>query len=400
MKCSNRINGVGTSPVRKLIPYANGAISKGKKVYPLNIGQPDIKTPDLFFEAIRNYKTEVLKYVPSNGMPDLINAIKGYYSGYGMEYAFEEILITCGGSEALLLTLLALADAGDQVLVVEPYYANYNTIFNALEINVVAVSTKAENGFHLPAKEDIVDVIKNNPKIKAILLPNPGNPTGTVYTKDEVQLISDIAKENDIYIIADEVYREFVYEGSECVSFGTVEGIEENLIIIDSISKRYSACGARIGCIISKNKDVIAQIYKLCQSRLSVPELEQVGAAALYNTPDEYFKEVNAEYTKRRDTLYEEMSTMEGVVCSRPEGAFYSMVKLPVDDAEKFVIWLLTEFEINGETVMMAPGEGFYATPGAGINEVRIAYVLNVEDIKKAMNIIREGLKQYPGRTI
>lgn len=400
MKCSSRILGVEASPVRKLVPYANEAVKNGKKVYHLNIGQPDIKTPELFMDAVREYKKETIAYVPSNGLPELIDAVRSYYSNYGMEYAFDEVLITQGGSEALLFTLLSLLDAGDQILVVEPYYANYNTIFRSLEIDVVAIKSKSEEGFHLPSKEVIEEAVKNNPKIKAVLVTNPNNPTGTVYTKEEVKFIADVAKENDIFVIADEVYREFVYEGSECVSLGTFEGLEDNLIVIDSISKRYSACGARIGCVLSKNKEVIAQIYKMCQVRLAAPELEQIGAVALYQTPATYFEEINKEYTKRRDVLFEELRKMEGVVCFLPEGAFYTMVKLPVDNAEKFVIWLLSEFEINGETIMMAPGEGFYATEGAGVNEVRIAYVLNETDLRKAMYILREGLKQYPGRTV
>ncbi|GAA0179343.1 pyridoxal phosphate-dependent aminotransferase [Clostridium sediminicola] len=399
MKCSRRILGVEASPVRKLVPYANEAVKNGKKVYHLNIGQPDIKTPELFMDAVRKYDKDTIAYVPSNGLPELIDAVRGYYSNYGMEYAFDEVLITQGGSEALLFTLLALLDVGDQVLVVEPYYANYNTIFRALEIDVVAIKSKSEEGFHLPSKEVIDEVIKNNPKIKAALVTNPNNPTGTVYTKEEMKLITDVVKENDIFVISDEVYREFVYEGSECASLGTMEGLDQNLIIIDSISKRYSACGARIGCVLSKNKEVISQIYKMCQVRLAAPELEQIGAIALYQTPQTYFKEINAEYTRRRDVLFEELNKMEGVVCFLPEGAFYTMVKLPVDDAEKFVIWLLSEFEIDGETIMMAPGEGFYATEGAGVNEVRIAYVLNEKDLRKAMHILGEGLKQYPGKT-
>lgn len=400
MKCSSRILGVEASPVRKLVPYANEAVKNGKKVYHLNIGQPDIKTPESFMDAVKKYNKDTIAYVQSNGLPELIDAVRNYYSNYGMEYAFDEVLITQGGSEALLFTLLALLDAGDQVLVVEPYYANYNTIFRALEIDVVAIKAKAEEGFHLPPKEVIEEAVKNNPKIKAILITNPNNPTGTVYTKDEVEFLADVAKENDVFVISDEVYREFVYEGHECVSLGTLKGLEENLIIIDSISKRYSACGARIGCVLSKNKEVIVQIYKMCQARLAASELEQIGAVALYKTGKTYFEEVNKEYTKRRNVLFEEMQKMEGVVCFLPEGAFYTMVKLPVDNAEKFVIWLLSEFDIDGETIMMAPGEGFYATEGAGVDEVRIAYVLNESDLRKAMHILREGLKKYPGRTV
>lgn len=398
MNYSSRITSVESSPVRKLIPVADKAKAKGKKVYHLNIGQPDIKTPKAFFEAVRNFSGDILTYSPSNGIPEMIDAVIPYYRNYNMELSREDILVTNGGSEALLFTLMSLFDKGDDIVVPEPFYANYYTMFKVLEINVVPISTRVEDGFHLPSKSEIEKIITE--KTKAILISNPGNPTGTAYTREEMNTIAAIAKEKNLFIISDEVYREFVYDDLDYASFGTIKEIEDKVIIIDSVSKRYSACGARVGLIVSKNKEFIAQAFKLCEVRLSVAELEQVGAAALYKTPQSYLEEVNQEYKKRRDIVFEALSSMEGVVCRKPEGAFYYMAKLPVDDAEKFVIWLLEEFDINGETLMMAPANGFYATEGRGVDEVRIAYILNETDLSKAMEILKEALKKYPGRVI
>lgn len=398
MNYSSRITSVESSPVRKLIPVADKAKAKGKKVYHLNIGQPDIKTPKAFFEAVRNFSGDILTYSPSNGIPEMIDAVIPYYRNYNMELSREDILVTNGGSEALLFTLMSLFDKGDDIVVPEPFYANYYTMFKVLEINVVPISTRVEDGFHLPPKSEIEKIITE--KTKAILISNPGNPTGTAYTREEMNAIAAIAKEKNLFIISDEVYREFVYDDLDYASFGTIKEMEDKVIIIDSVSKRYSACGARVGLIVSKNKEFIAQAFKLCEVRLSVAELEQVGAAALYKTPQSYLEEVNQEYKKRRDIVFEALSSMEGVVCRKPEGAFYYMAKLPVDDAEKFVIWLLEEFDINGETLMMAPANGFYATEGRGVDEVRIAYILNETDLLKAMEILKEALKKYPGRVI
>lgn len=397
MKFSDRITAMECSPIRKLIPYANKAKERGKKVYPLNIGQPDIVTPRQFFDAVKNVNCEILTYSPSNGIPELIDAVIPYYRNYDMEFSKDDILVTNGGSEALLFTLMSLFDKGDDIVIPEPFYANYKSMFQVLEINVVPISTKVEEGFHLPSKAEIEKVI--TPKTKAILISNPGNPTGTAYTRDEINTLASVAKEKDIFIISDEVYREFVYDDLDYASFGTIKDIEDKVIIIDSISKRYSACGARVGLIVSRNKEFMGNAFKLCEVRLSVAELEQIGAAALYKTPQNYLKEVNVEYKKRRNIVFEALSNMEGVVCRKPEGAFYYMVKLPVDNAEKFVIWLLEEFDIDGETLMMAPADGFYATEGRGIDEVRIAYILNESDLLKSMNILKEGLKKYPGRT-
>lgn len=393
MYLSKRIKSVETSPVRKLGPYAAVAIEKGKKVHYLNIGQPDVKTPKEFFNAIKAFDEEVLGYAPSQGTNGLIDEIINYYKRFNIEYSRKDVLITNGGSEALLFALTTLCDAGDDILMAEPYYANYNSFFKMLEINVSAVRTYAEDGFHLPSIEEIEKAITK--KTKAILISNPGNPTGTVYTEDEMERIAELAKKHDFYIISDEVYREFTYGGRKAISFATFKGIEDRIILVDSISKRYSACGARIGCLISKNKEFIEEVYKLCQMRLAVPMLEMIGAEALYKVEQKYFDEVNKEYERRRDFIYKELMTMDGVVCSEPEGAFYTVAKLPVDDAEEFVIWLLSEFDIDGETVMMAPAEGFYSTPGLGRNEVRICYALNIESLKKAMNILREGISAY-----
>ena len=396
MKFSNRITSMQASPIRRLVPYAEKARKAGKKVYPLNIGQPDIKTPPAFFEALGNFDKEVLAYDVSQGNPELIKAISNYYKTYNMDFQDDEILMTNGGSEALLFAIIATCDAGDEVLVPEPFYTNYNGFASAVNVTVDGITTKAEEGFHLPKKEDLVKKIK--PNTKSIILSNPGNPTGVVYTKDELKMLVDICIEHNLFILADEVYREFVYDGLEYISLGNFKEAEDRVIIIDSVSKRYSACGARIGSIASKNKDLIQEILKLCQGRLCVPTIEQIGAIELYKTPTDYFKEVNEEYTKRRDIVYGALQKMDGVICKEPKGAFYVSVKLPVDNAEKFIIWCLEEFDYNGETLMMAPLEGFYSTPGIGEDEARIAYILNTEELQKAMTVLDKALQAYPGR--
>ena len=396
MKFSNRITSMQASPIRRLVPYAEKARKAGKKVYPLNIGQPDIKTPPAFFEALGNFNKKVLAYDGSQGNPELIKAISNYYKTYNMDFQDDEILITNGGSEALLFAIIATCDAGDEVLVPEPFYTNYNGFASAVNVTVDGITTKAEEGFHLPKKEDLVKKIK--PNTKSIILSNPGNPTGVVYTKDELKMLVDICIEHNLFILADEVYREFVYDGLEYISLGNFKEAEDRVIIIDSVSKRYSACGARIGSIASQNKDLIQEILKLCQGRLCVPTIEQIGAIELYKTPTDYFKEVNEEYTKRRDIVYGALQKMGGVICKEPKGAFYVSVKFPVDNAEKFIIWCLEEFDYNGETLMMAPLEGFYSTPGIGEDEARIAYILNTEELQKAMTVLDKALQAYPGR--
>lgn len=396
MKFSARIQSMQSSPIRKLIPFADEAKAKGKKVYHLNIGQPDIVTPPGFLKAIKGFTQDVIAYSTSQGNLELIDAIRKYYEGYGMHYERGNIIITNGGSEALMFSFMALCDPGDEILIPEPFYANYNAFAAAVNVKVKPITTKAEEGFHLPSKSEISKLV--TPHTKAILISNPGNPTGVIYTIDEMKMLAEVAKEKDIFIVADEVYREFVYDGLDYTSFGNFKEIEDRVILIDSVSKRFSACGARIGCIVSKNTDLIAQVMKLAQGRLCVPTLEQVGAAALYSTPNSYLKDVNKEYQSRRDILYEGLKSMPGVICEEPKGAFYVVAKLPVDDAEKFVIWMLKKFDVDGETVMLAPAEGFYATPGLGRNEARLAYVLKKEDLSKAMNILKSGLEAYPGR--
>ena len=381
------------SPIRKLAPYAVAAKKSGKKIYHLNIGQPDILTPPAFMETVTNYSEKVLAYSPSEGMPELIQSIIQYYKGYEIDFEENEILITNGGSEALQFSIIAIADAGDEILVPEPFYANYNSFCSAVDVNIVPVTCRAEEGFHLPPKSYIEGLI--NPKTKAIMVSHPGNPTGVVYTKEEVKLLCEIALEHNLFIISDEVYREFVYDGLEFFSFANVKETEDRVVIIDSISKRFSACGARIGCIASKNKQLIAQILKLCQSRLCAPTLMQIGAIQLYNTQENYFKSVNKEYEKRRDIIYQSLNNIPNVICRKPTGAFYVIAKLPIEDAEDFSIFLLKDFSINNETVMLAPAKGFYSTPGLGNDEVRIAYILKEEDLISAMEILNKGLIQY-----
>ncbi|MGL6113621.1 MAG: pyridoxal phosphate-dependent aminotransferase [Cetobacterium sp.] len=396
MQLSSRVLQLKTSPVRKLVPYAEKALENGKTIYHLNIGQPDIETPEEFYEAINNFKEKTLKYSHSAGLVELREEIQKYYKDLNLDYGLDEILVTVGGSEALLFTLISLFDEGDEILIPEPYYANYNSFYDLLNIKVVPIKTKGENGFHLPSKEEVQKLVTS--RTKAIMFSNPGNPTGIVYRKDELDMLNEISKENNLFIISDEVYREFTYGENEAISFGSYKDAEDRVIIIDSISKRYSACGARIGAIISKNKEFMNSIYKLCQARLSAPTLDMVGAAALYRINKSYFVPVKAEYQKRRDILFTELSTMEGVRAAEPEGAFYSVVKLPVENAEEFCIWLLEHFHIENETVMLTPAEGFYQTEGLGKDEVRISYALKEEALKKSMNILREGLIKY--RTI
>lgn len=393
MYFSNRVISMQSSPIRKLVPYATAAKEKGIKVYHLNIGQPDIKTPKGFFDAVNTFNSDVLEYAVSQGLPELIDAMIDYYATYDMNFEKDEILITNGGSEALLFSMMAICDPGDNILVPEPFYTNYNGFSSCVNVFVKPITTHPENGFHLPNKEEICSKIDKN--TKAILISNPGNPTGTVYTKEEVHMLADIAKENNLWIIADEVYREFVYDNLDYISFGNIEEIKDRVIIVDSVSKRYSACGARIGSLACKNKEFIAQVLKLCQGRLCVSTLDQIGSIELYKTPNTYFKKVNEEYEKRRDVLYSELMKVEGVICKKPTGAFYILAKLPIENAEDFVIWMLNEFDVDGETVMACPAEGFYGTEGLGKSEIRLAYILNENDLKKAANILKEGLEKY-----
>lgn len=393
MKLSNRMNEMGISPIRKLVPYSNKAKEKGIKIYHLNIGEPDIKTPKEYINAIRLYNEDILGYSKSNGLDELIIEISDYYKKYNMSFEKEDILITNGGSEALLFSLLSVCDENENILVFEPYYTNYSNIAHIANVNFNTVTTRIDDNFSLPSKEEIVKNIDEN--TKAILISNPSNPTGYVYSKTELNMLAQIAIENNLWIISDEVYREFVYDNYEYSSFGKIEEILDRLIIVDSISKRFSACGARIGCILSKNEEIISSVLKLCQSRLAVATLEQVGAAALYKVEQEYLENVNQEYERRRNILYKELKDITGVKCTMPKGAFYMIVELPVDDAEKFTIWMLEEFNLNNETVMLCPAKSFYKSKGMGIKEVRIAYVLCEKKLKKCANLIKEGLLEY-----
>jgi aspartate aminotransferase len=393
MKLSKRITEMKQSPIRKYYVYANKAKAQGKKVYYLNIGQPDIKTPKAFMDAISKFDEDVLEYAPSEGIPELIEAILGYYKRYGMNYDKEEVLITNGGSEALIFIMYCILNVGDEVIMPEPYYTNYVTFISMADGIVKPLTTKAENGYHYADKKRIEAVI--TPKTKAFVIGNPGNPTGNVLTREEIRMICDLAKEHDFFIVADEVYREFIYDGNEMTSFGQYEDVADKVIIVDSVSKRFSACGARIGSIITKNADLFSNLLKLAQGRLSCSTLDQVGSVALYNLEPSYFDEVKTEYEHRRNVVYDELCKIEGIVCEKPSGAFYITCKLPVEDAEDFLIWMLETFDDNGETVMFAPAEGFYSTPGLGRSEIRIAYVLKEEDMIRAIEIIRLGLEAY-----
>ncbi len=393
MKFSSKIEQCNLSPIRKFYPYTVEAKKKGKKIYQLNIGQPDIKTPEAFFEAVKSFNAPVLEYAPSPGIPEMVQAIQKYYKGIGIDYAESDIVVTTGGSEALQIVLNCILDNGDEIIIPEPFYPNYNTFVKATGANIRPLTTSVEEGYRYAVREKIEACINEN--TRAIMFTNPGNPTGVVLTQEEMRLIADIAKEHDLFVIGDEVYREFVYGGEKLASMGHFEDIEDRVIIIDSVSKRFSACGARIGTIITKNKELQQHVMKFCQARLSVPTLDQIASAALYGVPSNYFDEVREEYKRRRDTIYAKLSQIDGVVCKEPQGAFYVMAKLPVVDAEEFLVWLLTEFDDNGETVMFAPGGGFYATPDCGKNEVRLAYVLNQKDLERAMDLLALGIKKY-----
>jgi aspartate aminotransferase len=393
MNLNKRVQNLKPSAIRKLLPFAAEAKKNGKKVYHLNMGQPDISTPEEFFQALKNYNTEIVSYAPSSGHPELISEVIKYYSDLSINYDTENIFVTNGGSEAFAFALMSICNELDEVLMPEPYYSNYNTYMQLYNIKSIPIKTKSEDGFHLPSKSEIEKLI--TPRTKAILVSNPGNPTGTVYTEDEVRMLADIACENNIFIISDEVYREFVYDKHPYLSFAALDYIKENLILIDSISKRFSTCGARIGFLLTKNKELQAAFFQLCQARLAAPIVEQVAATALYQTPKSYLESVIDEYAQRRNLVYECLSTMEGVVCKKPEGAFYIMATLPVDNAETFIKWMLLDFNYCNETLMLAPAYGFYSTDGLGLNQVRIAYVLNQDDLKQSMKILSEALKEY-----
>ena len=393
MKFSSKALRCQQSPMRKFHPYAVAAAAAGKKIYHLNIGQPDIQTPPQLFEAVRSFHEATLAYAPSPGIPALIDAICSYYARIGVTLDAGNVLVTTGGSEALQIACNCILDDGDEIIIPEPFYPNYHTFVTTAGATIHPLHTKPEEGYFFADRAKIEACI--TPHTRAILVTNPGNPTGTCLTRDEMKMILDVAVEHDLYLIADEVYREFAYETGELLSFLQFGYGYENLILIDSVSKRFSACGARIGCLISRNVEFMAQALKYCQARLSVATLDQVAAAALYSVGPEYFAAVREEYHRRRDTVVRKLHEIPGVVCECPKGAFYLMAALPVDDAEKFQQWLLEEFDDHGDTVMFAAGGPFYATPGKGLNEIRIAYVLKQADLERAMDLLALGIQKY-----
>lgn len=393
MRISAKMERCGLSPMRKFHPAAVAAEAKGKTLYHLNIGQPDIATPSAFFESVRTFNAPVLEYAPSAGIPVLIEAIQKYYDKLDMHFDASEIYITNGGSEALMMVMAAILDDGDEILIPEPFYPNYNTMVNLTGGKIHPIHTTPEEGYHYADRTKIEKEI--NAHTRAIMVTNPGNPTGVVLTPEEMRLIVDIAKENDLFVIGDEAYREFVYGGEPLQSLGQFAHAAKNVIVVDTVSKRFSACGARIGCVISRNKELMAQLMKYCQCRLCVPTIDQIASAALYDVGSEYFTDVREEYKRRRDTVMEGLEKIPGVICKCPKGAFYVMAALPVDDAEKFQYFLLNEFDDKGDTVMFAPGEGFYSTPGCGKNEIRIAYVLKEDKLRRAMELLKLGIEAY-----
>lgn len=393
-KISNKGKLMPESPIRKLVPYAEIAKKKGNKVYHLNIGQPDIKTPEVAMNSIKNLDIKVLEYSHSAGFESYRKKLSQYYINHGLPINTEDIIITTGGSEALLFAMGSCLDQGDEIIIPEPFYANYNGFSTASGVNVVPVISSIETGFDLPPIAEFEKLI--TPKTKAILICNPGNPTGYLYTQDEMLQLAALVKKHDLFLIADEVYREFIYDKTDKhYSVMNIPGIEENAIMIDSVSKRYSMCGARIGCIVSKNKEVMATAMKFAQARLSPPTFAQIASEAALDTPQSYFDEVIGEYKERRDILISELNKIDGVKVATPKGAFYCIAQLPVDNADTFAQWLLESYDNNKETVMVAPAAGFYSTKGVGLNEVRIAYVLKKEDLVRSVQILKDAILVY-----
>jgi aspartate aminotransferase len=382
-----------SSPVRKLVPFAEAAKARGIHIYQLNIGQPDIKTPEQAINAVKNTDMEVLAYSHSAGNQSYRDKLAAYYNKINMNLTSEDIIVSTGGSEALLFAMGSICDYGDEVIIPEPFYANYNGFATASGVIVKPISTRIENNFALPAISEFEKLITD--RTKAILICNPGNPTGYLYTQDEMDQLTDLVKKHDLFLLSDEVYREFAYDGRKHLSIMNIAGLEEHAIMIDSVSKRYSMCGARIGCLISKNKEVLATAMKFAQARLSPPTFAQIAAEAALDTPQEYFDEVISEYIERRDILIADLKKIKGVEVANPGGAFYCVAQLPVKDTDIFAQWMLENFELDGETIMVAPAAGFYSTPGKGKNQIRIAYVLEKESLKKAVRILDEALKAY-----
>jgi aspartate aminotransferase len=387
-----------SSPIRKLVPFAEKAKKEGKTIFHLNIGQPDIETPSTMLNAIHNFSPRIVEYSHSAGIESYRKKLAGYYNAFNMNLDYTDIMITTGGSEAIEIAMQTCLNIGDEVIIPEPFYANYNGFSCMADVTVKPIRSYIETGFALPPISEFEKMI--SPKTKAIMICNPSNPTGYLYSRAELESLKELVLKHDLFLFSDEVYKEFCYDNKEYVSVMHLSGIEQNVILLDSISKRYSACGARIGALVSKNKEVMATALKFAQARLSPPTFGQVAAEAAIDTPQSYFDEVKTEYTARRDFLVKELNKMEGVFCPNPSGAFYCIARLPIDDADKFCQWLLESFDHNKQTIMLAPATGFYSTPGAGKDEVRIAYVLNRESLKVAMACLDEALKVYPGRTV
>lgn len=389
---SNRAKNMPSSPIRKLVPFADKAKEKGIEVFHLNIGQPDIETPDVFMAYINKHGPKVVPYSHSAGLIELRESFCKYYKRRNIDLNPDEIIITSGGSEAIIFALASVADPNDEVIVIEPFYANYRGFASLLNIKPVPITSYVENGYRLPPKEAFEEVLSS--KTRAILFSNPSNPTGTVYTREEMDLLIELSKEHDLFLISDEVYREFTFDNTKTYPLLSLYPGDRS-ITVDSVSKRYSACGARIGLIASKNKEIMSSVMKFAQARLSPPAISQLGTIGLLTLNDSYLEEIKDEYERRRDVVYEELSKIDGVVMHKPQGAFYISVALPVDDAEAFVKWMLTDFSLDGKTTMVAPLQGFYSTPGRGKNEVRIAYVLSTEKLRVACNVLAEGIKVY-----
>ena len=397
LKISQRGHEMPASPIRKLVPYAEAAKKKGIKVYHLNIGQPDIETPQLCLDAVKNADFKVLEYSHSAGNESYRKKLVGYYAGNGIDITPNEIIITTGGSEAILFGFMACLDAGDEVIIPEPFYANYNGFAIQADVVVKPISSSIETGFALPPIEDFEKAITS--KTKAIVVCNPNNPTGYLYSEAEMETLKNIVLKHNLYLFADEAYREFCYEGSH-TSAMHLKGVEEHVVLMDTISKRYSACGGRIGALVTKNKAVLEAAMKFAQARLSPPYYAQILGEAAIDLPDNYFDDTKAEYKLRRDTIVKRLNAMPGVFCPNPGGAFYAMARLPINDSDEFCQWLLESFSHDGKTLMLAPATGFYSTPGFGKNEVRLAYVLNVNAINEAMDCLEIALQEYPGKTV
>ncbi|HIX02644.1 MAG TPA: pyridoxal phosphate-dependent aminotransferase [Candidatus Odoribacter faecigallinarum] len=397
LQISDKGKAVPASPIRKLVPYANKAKERGIRVFHLNIGQPDIATPEIALEVVRRLQISVIEYTDSAGNHTLRSALAGYYQRLGIHITEDNILITTGGSEAILFAFMSTLNEGDEIIIPEPFYANYTAFAVMVGAKIKTVTATIENGFALPPISEFEKLI--TPRTKGIVIINPNNPTGYLYSKEELEALAGIVKKHDLYLYSDEVYRRYCYDGAQHFSVMNLKGIEQNTILFDSMSKRYSECGIRVGAIITRNQDILAASLKFGMARLCPPALGQIAAEASLETSDEYFHNVHEEYVRRRNFMVEALNKIPGVVCPMPKGAFYSIVKLPVDDAEKFAQWLLEEFDYNGQTVMLAPASGFYHTPGLGKNEVRVAYVLKTSDLQKAIEVLAEALKVYPGRT-